>query len=459
MTARVLIVDDILANIKLLQARLTAEYFEVITATNGHDALEICAQGNCDIVLLDVMMPGIDGFEVCRRLKGNPQTAFLPVVMVTALDQASDRVQGLEAGADDFLTKPVNDVALLTRVKSLVRLKMLTDELAMRTSTTRELGLDEVQFLAEVDRKQRGKVLLVDDRRSSYERIANALSVENDVDLERDAQEALFRAADDTGYELVVVSLDLQGYDALRLCSQLRSLERTRLLPILLVIEADDEKRLIRGLDIGVNDYLQRPIDKNEMRARVKTQIRRKRFTDKLRDSVHQTMEMAVTDALTGLHNRRYLENHLASLVDQAINRRKALSLVIVDIDHFKSINDTHGHDVGDEVLREFAGRIRKNIRGIDLACRFGGEEFVIVMPETDSALAFMVAERLRERIADEPFMIAGGAKTIDVTISIGLSALTALDDTPASMLKRADEALYAAKRSGRNKVVCDEAA
>lgn len=455
MTARVLVVDDILANIKLLQARLTAEYFEVITATNGHDALKICSEGHCDIVLLDVMMPGIDGFEVCRRLKSDPKTAFLPVVMVTALDQASDRVKGLEAGADDFLTKPVNDIALLTRVKSLVRLKMLTDELSVRSSTTRELGLDEVQFLAEVDRKQRGKVLLVDDRRSSYERIANALSVEHDVDLERDPQEALFRAADQD-YELVVVSLALESFDPLRLCSQLRSLERTRLLPILLVVEAEDESRLLRGLDIGVNDYLQRPIDRNEMRARVRTQIRRKRYTDRLRDSVHQTMEMAVTDALTGLHNRRYLESHLSSLVEQSVARRKALSLVIVDIDFFKKINDTYGHDVGDEVLKEFAARIRKNIRGIDLACRFGGEEFVIVMPETDSGLAYMVAERLRQRIAAEPFLVSGGANTLDVTVSLGLSAINPEGDTPAAMLKRADEALYEAKRSGRNRVVTD---
>lgn len=455
MTARVLIVDDILANIKLLKARLTAEYFEVVTATNGHDALKICSEGHCDIVLLDVMMPGLDGFEVCRLLKNDPKTAFLPVIMVTALDQASDRVKGLEAGADDFLTKPVNDIALLTRVKSLVRLKMLTDELSIRSSTTRDLGLNGNDILKEVDNGRRGKILLVDDRRSSYERVANALSVENDVDLERDAQEALFRAAD-FSYELIIVSLAVADFDPLRLCSQLRGLERTRLVPILLIVEAEDESRLLRGLDIGVNDYLQRPIDRNEMRARVRTQIRRKRFTDHLRDSMHQTMEMAVTDALTGLNNRRYLESHLTSLVEQSIARRKALSLVIVDIDFFKKINDTYGHDVGDEVLVEFAARIRKNIRGIDLACRYGGEEFVIVMPETDNALAYMVAERLRQRIAAEPFLVSGGATALDVTISLGLSEINPGGDTPATLMKRADEALYEAKRGGRNRVVTE---
>ena len=122
MTARILVVDDIPANVKLLEAWLSAEYFDVLTAANGPEALAICQEGSCDIVLLDVMMPGMDGFEVCRRIKNNPATAHLPVVMVTALDQPADRVRGLDAGADDFLTKPIDEVALVARVRSLARL-------------------------------------------------------------------------------------------------------------------------------------------------------------------------------------------------------------------------------------------------------------------------------------------------------------------------------------------------
>ncbi len=139
MTARILVVDDIPANVKLLEARLTAEYFDVSTAHSGIEALAICERAQCDIVLLDVMMPEMDGFETCRRLKASPLTHHIPVVMVTALDQPSDRVRGLEAGADDFLTKPVSDIALLARVRSLVRLKMAADELRMRAVTSREI--------------------------------------------------------------------------------------------------------------------------------------------------------------------------------------------------------------------------------------------------------------------------------------------------------------------------------
>jgi two-component system, cell cycle response regulator len=457
MSARVLVVDDVIGNVKLMEARLTAEYFDVVTAMSGAEALAICDRAQCDIVLLDVMMPGMDGFEVCRRLKTNPKTHHIPVIMVTSLDQPSDRVRGLEAGADDFLTKPVSDIALIARVRSLVRLKMMTDELRMRAVTSKEIGIQDPapQELAEAGRN--GKLLVVDDRRSSHERIAQALADEHAVDIETNPHDALFHAADG-GYDLIMVSLDLNGFDGLRLCSQVRSLERTRNLPILVVVEAEDNMRLLRGLEIGVNDYLVRPIDKNEMAARVRTQIRKKRYGDRLRDNLQLSMELAITDALTSLYNRRYMESHLGTLIEEAAARGKPLSLLLLDVDHFKSINDGFGHDAGDDVLREFAVRVRKSIRGIDLACRYGGEEFVVVMPETDMAVAALVAERIRRRIAGEPFPIQKGAAAVEVTISIGIAALGSAEDHADALLKRADQALYRAKRDGRNRVVADAA-
>jgi two-component system cell cycle response regulator len=457
MTARVLVVDDVPANVRLLEARLSAEYFDVITAMSGQDALAICERAECDLVLLDVMMPGMDGFEVCRRLKGNPATHHIPVVMVTALDQPSDRVRGLEAGADDFLTKPIPEMALIPRVRSLARLKVVTDELRMRALTSREIGIQTPERDTISDTGRNGRVLIVDDRPASYERLAAALKVEHEVDVEPDPNQALFHAADGN-YDLVIVSLELEKYDALRLCSQLRSLERTRNLPVLGITEPDNTARMVRGLEIGVNDYLLRPIDRNEMLARVRTQVRKRRYTERLRDSFQMSIEMAITDALTGLSNRRYMESHLATLIEQAAARGKSLAALVLDIDYFKAINDTHGHDAGDDVLRDFALRIKRSIRGIDLACRYGGEEFVIIMPETDMAVAAMVAERLRRRIAADPFAIAQGSRHIPVTISIGIAGLRGKDDNAASLLKRADEALYRAKRDGRNRVVPEAA-
>jgi two-component system cell cycle response regulator len=457
MTARVLVVDDVPANVKLMEARLSAEYFDVVTALSGQEALALCERAECDIVLLDVMMPDMDGFEVCRRLKANPSTHHLPVVMVTALDQASDRVKGLEAGADDFLTKPVSDIALVARVRSLVRLKMMTDELRMRAVTSREIGIENPAREAIADTGKGGRILVVEDRKASWERLTAILGKEHEVEVEAEPTEALFRVADG-GYDLIVVSLGLENFDGLRLCSQVRSLERTRTVPILAIAEAEDNARLMRGLEIGINDYLIRPIDKNELMARVRTQIRRKRYTERLRDNVQMSIEAAITDALTGLHNRRYMETHLATLVEQAQARGKPLTVLVLDIDFFKKVNDTHGHDAGDDVLREFAVRLRKSIRGIDLACRLGGEEFVVVMPDTDMAVATMVAERLRRRIAADPFPIHKGERKVEVTISIGLAAVGGPDDGAANVLKRADQALYRAKRDGRNRVVADAA-
>ena len=457
MTARILVVDDVPANVKLLEARLSAEYFDVAVAYGGAEALALCERAACDIVLLDVMMPELDGFEVCRRLKSNPLTHHIPVVMVTALDQPSDRVRGLEAGADDFLTKPVSDIALISRVRSLARLKMVTDELRMRAATSKEIGLQNPECEAVLETGRDGRVLIVDNRANSYGRLAATLSVEHIVDIESNPNEALFRATQ-RDYDLIIVSLAMQDFDGLRLCSQIRSLERTRNIPILAIAEADNTARLARALEIGVNDFLLRPVDRNELLARVRTQIKKRRYTERLRDNVQTSIELAITDGLTGLFNRRYMETHLRTLVEQSVARNKPITVLVLDIDYFKAINDSYGHDAGDDVLREFALRMRKATRNIDLACRYGGEEFVIVMPETDMAVATAVAERLRRRIASEPFAIQQGARHLEVTISIGIAALSSAGDNAASILKRADQALYRAKRDGRNRVVPDAA-
>ena len=457
MTARILVVDDVAANVRLLEARLSAEYFDVVTAHDGACALDICARAQCDIVLLDVMMPGMDGFEVCRRLKADPNTHHIPVVMITALDQPSDRVRGLEAGADDFLTKPVADVALFARVRSLARLKMLGDELRLRAQTTREIGMSDALMEAVSDTGENGRVLLVDDRRSSSDRICDALAATQTVEVETEPHEALFRAVEG-GYDVTIVSLALDDFDALRLCAQIRSLERTRIMPIVLIADPDHNARVLRGLEVGVNDYLMRPIDPNELIARVRTQVRRRRYTERLRNNLQASMELAITDGLTGLHNRRYMEIHLQALLDQAASRDRPLSALVVDIDFFKKVNDVHGHDAGDDVLREFSRRLKASVRGIDLAVRLGGEEFVVVMPETDGSVARIVAERIRTKIAANPFPIRGGEAALDVTVSVGVADFLGAEDDAAGLLKRADLALYRAKNDGRNRVVADAA-
>jgi two-component system cell cycle response regulator len=457
MTARVLVVDDLTPNVKLLEAKLTHEYYDVLTAADGRAALDLVRSAAPDIVLLDVMMPGIDGFEVCRRIKGDPALAHIPVVMVTALSDVSDRVRGLEAGADDFLTKPVDDTALFARVKSLLRLKMAMDELRLREDTQGQLG-ELSAGDGSVEDLTGARIVLVEDNTISASRMTEAFADTGyAITLCTTAREALERGqAGDV--DLVVVNLNLANDDALRLCSQLRSHEATRQTPVLLVIGEGESERLAKALDLGVNDYIVRPIDRHELRARARTQIRRRRYQDRLRSTYRRNLSLALTDGLTGLYNRRYLDAHLVGQLGRTARTGKPLGVLLIDIDRFKAINDSNGHDVGDQVLREVSRRIAAHVRSFDTVARYGGEEFVVVMPDADAGAAMTVAERLRSTLADTPVAVSGAAvPDVPVTVSIGVAVTDDADLPPGEaalkLLRRADRALYAAKAAGRDHV------
>ena len=450
MSARILVVDDVEANVRLLQAKLEAEYYEVLTARDGAEALKTAADARPDIVLLDVMMPELDGFEVCRRLRADPATRHIPIVMVTALDGRRDRLAGLEAGADDFLTKPIDDVTLLARVRSLTRLKLVIDELRQREASGRRMGV--IEGVGARLNGAGGRVVIADDSATQARRIADELGVEHRPVLEPDPERALLAAK--ARADLLIVNIAARGFDGLRLIAQCRSDETTRHLPVLAVWEPTEKGRAVKALEIGANDLLSRPIDPEEMAARVRTLVRQKRYTDFLRHNLDHSLELAVTDPLTGLHNRRYMSGQLGALVRRAVQGGDPVSALLLDIDHFKRINDTFGHDVGDEVLREFAVRLATNVRAIDLACRLGGEEFVVIMPDSGLEGAARVAERLRVHISGSPFRVQGAEEPLTVTVSIGVAATLPEVDTPDALIKRADAAVYEAKRAGRNQVI-----
>jgi len=451
MSARVLVVDDQPLNVKVLEAKLTGEYYEVTTAVSGFEAFERMNELKPDIVLLDIMMPGMDGFEVCARMKADPELAHIPVIMVTALSEPADRVRGLDVGADDFLTKPINEIAMFARLRSLLRLKLVLDELRLRDHTSLQLGAPEDETF-NIDNGRDGRVLVVADAGDGAEMITEVLGRENTVTRIDDAHEAL-DATERDDFELIVVDLDMPKFDGLRLCSQMRSRDATRGVPLLMVINEGDDGRLAKALDLGVNDYIYRPIDHNELIARSRSQLRHKRYQDRLHSAYERSMSLAITDSLTGLYNRRYLTSHLDASLKRLTRESKSLAVAMVDIDHFKAVNDRFGHAIGDEILREVAARLKRGIRASDLAARLGGEEFVIVMPDTEIALAEAVISRLRQAISGVPFGLSDGGETT-VTVSIGVAATTGGSDTPENLLKRADDALYAAKRGGRNCVM-----
>src|SRR5258706_15459848 len=456
MPGRVLIVDDIPPNIKLLEAKLTSEYYDVITAENGNKAIDLARRESPDLILLDIMMPGLDGFKVCEILKSDAHTSHIPVIMVTALSDSADLVRGLEAGADDFLSKPVRDVPLFARVRSLIRLKLLMDVYLVREETSSRLGMLPPQPLLAQEDATHGRVLVIDDSEIDVANLIRTLTPDSHQIERLGSLEHGLAAASREEFDLLIVALHIKGGDVLRFCSQIRShvADRVRSLPILMIADDDDDVgRVAKGLDLGINDYILKPIDPQELLARVRTQIRRRRYQNRLRVNYEQSVALASTDPLTGVHNRRYLDTHLDQLLQRARANNKPLSVAFCDIDHFKKLNDSYGHASGDQVLIEFTRRLIRNLRSLDLVARIGGEEFVVVMPDTPPERARRIGERLRQKIEVEAFTVSG-AEPIAVTISVGVTTSRASDEHGLELIKRADEAMYQAKHAGRNRVV-----
>ncbi len=454
MSARILVVDDNPLNVKLLAAKLARDYYFVSTAENGLQALQKAQAEQPDLILLDIMMPEMDGFEACTRLKADPRTTHIPVIMITALSDTSDRVHGLEVGADDFLTKPINDTALMARVRSLLRLKMMMDEWRLREATAAQLSFPVVDTEKDEDFNN-AKILLLEDDPLDQKTVLDVLaSVQIAPEVAPSIDEAQKRASSG-GYDLLIASLDLLNADGLFLCAQLRALESTRTLPILLLARDDEIDRVAKGLDLGANDYLLRPLEGSELIARTRIQLRQKRHYDHLRQNYEQSLALALVDPLTGAYNRRYLDIHLPKVMGRSLESGRPLSVLSFDLDHFKHVNDTYGHQSGDVVLKSFVAKMMQSFRPTDLVVRLGGEEFAVIMPDAEHKTALSAGERLRKAVEAMPIPLPGQPEPLFVTTSIGAASLRS-DDTMASFLNRADEALYRAKETGRNKVVGD---
>lgn len=462
MSGRVLVVDDVATNRLLLRAKLSSAYYDVVVAESGTSALDIARREQPDMIILDVMMPDMDGFAVCAALKEDEETAHIPVIMVTALDTPEERVRGLEAGADDFLSKPFDDLALFARVRNLMRMKMMFDELRLRDLTSRELGLTDFVTEHEMEVETGGAVLLAPPSDASGASWAEALRDRLGLSpiLTHSEREALNLARLELPDLFVVHRSLIEGGDGLRLVSALRARPETRQAAILLVVEPGDVEAAATGLDLGASDYIEAPFDVNELVARVRSQLRRKRYSDRLRSNVRNGLMMAVIDPLTGIYNRRYAEQHMNRVMERARETGGAFAVLMIDLDKFKAINDRWGHDAGDAVLREFSRRLQENIRGVDLVARFGGEEFFVAMPDIDHEQAAAAAERIRGAVEGRPFEVTGTKEGLRVTVSIGVAIGTAEDGDPETIIRRADLALFRSKNAGRNRVsFCAEAA
>lgn len=444
---KVLVVDDQPVNVKLLSALLLSAGYEVFKAYNGEEALKLAHEGGPDVILLDIMMPGMDGYEVTRRLKEDPETRIIPVVLVTALEAVEDKVRGLDAGADEFLSKPVNQAELLTRVRSLAKLKRLQDELRSRSEAAGTEGIGP----EEAARPDKETVLIVeDDLRAArmYSTVISAAGYDTMVAMDAEGAMGILK---DTRPGVILLDIMLPDTDGLELLGRLKAEPDTDDIPVIMITALSDLETKVKGIETGADDYLVKPIDSQELIARVRASLRKNEVTRKLRSRLSVVSERSVTDPLTGLHNRRYMDEYLIRELSVAKRYGRSFSVMMLDIDHFKSVNDTFGHIAGDGVLKELAGILKGSVRASDLAARFGGEEFLVFLAGTGIDAAVIVAENIRGKVESHPF---ADVDSRPVTVSTGVTEYRPDDTDMEVIIRRADANLYKAKQSGRNRVV-----
>jgi two-component system cell cycle response regulator len=446
---RVLIVDDQPMNVRIMSACLEKAGYEVFKAYDGASALRISSESKPDVILLDVMMPEMDGFEVAEQLRKSPETNIIPIILVTALGETKDSVRGLNSGADDFLTKPVKLVELLARVRSLIKLKRLHEEV----KATTDLSSHSIDDVVDV-RREKSIILIVEDDEIAAkicEQILGTAGFETIIAATaQEAEDLLNKTAPD----LILLDLMLPDRSGLELLGILRREPEFENVPIIITSAIADLEMRVKGIDSGADDYLVKPVNSLELVARVKSNIHKYEVQQRLKRNADKLFILSMTDQLTGLYNRQYLKTVLEREIAASKRYGAVFSLLLLDIDHFKDINDVCGHLAGDSVLRELGQLLPGSIREIDVAARYGGDEFIVLLINSAADAAVAVAEKLRQSV--ECFGFAH-VKDMSVTISIGVTEGHVTDDGLESVLKRADEALYAAKRNGRNRVATDK--
>ena len=458
MGGKILIVDDVATNRIVLKVKLASAFYETVQASNGTEGLSLARQMRPDLILLDIELPDIGGIEVCERLKADPATRDIPVVMVTAFRDMNRKMQALRAGAEDVVWKPLDETVLLARLRSLLRARETTQQLGLRDSTYRELGFAEpAQSFA-----GQAVVALVAPRpdiAATWRRGLEPYLDTRFVILDREA--ALGDRSRHPVPDVYVVAADLAGQsDGLMLMSELRSRATSRYSAVCVMLPPDGQNTAAMALDLGANDLIEAGADPEETAHRIRTQIERKRQSDRLRESVAAGLRLAMTDPLTGLHNRRYALPHLARIAERAETAGRQFAVMVLDLDRFKAINDTFGHAAGDAVLVEVAERLKSNLRAVDLLARIGGEEFLVALPDTTPEAAQATAERLRRVIGERPIPLPKGEGNIPVTLSIGLAIGPGTErGSVDDLVNLADRALLGSKAEGRNLVTVGRSA
>lgn len=462
MSGRILIIDTIATNRIVLKVKMLSAQFAVDACSCQEEATAIIEKNRPDLILMNLSNPVEDPHEFCRRIKADPKTGAIAIIAIGVADTSRARLAALDAGADDVLPRPINDTLLMARIRSLLRAHSANQELLLRDSTSRTLGFQETPKPFETA----AHVTLLSTDRDVFATMTRALQQQLRLNMRQlEPNCGIKRAEVGPAPDLFIVDAGAvrSGQAAMfGLVSDLHSRAETRQSTLLVIAPPDQPELAAMFLDLGADDVVTRNTSDGEIMLRARALIRRKFMHDQMRDMVRDGLHAAVTDPLTGLYNRRYLDTHLPPLAEQSHMSGAELAVMMVDIDHFKLINDTHGHAAGDTVLVQMAKRLRENLRAIDLVARIGGEEFLVAMPRTTAAQAQRAANRLRRLVNCRPFDLGPQRPPSHVTVSVGVAVSGRCQSDPAQiqmMCEQADAALYAAKAAGRNQVAMTRSA
>ena len=451
-----MIVDDDTRNVKLLGAILRAEGFEIIPVYGGEEAIERVKRDSPDLILLDVMMPNISGFEITRLLKRETSTSLIPIILVTALDGQEDKIEGLKAGAEEFISKPVNREELILRVTSLIRFKNRYDNLQMKDrSESLYAGACAAENSAQKDGRKEGcKPVILINEENEMDRKTIEAHLKDESYLLRVAEsgEDTLKIAKRERVDVILLDILSPAAKGLQLCREIKSDEALKDIQILAMTHLGDLESRIKVYELGADDFLVKPINTQELSVRIRALLKKKGYIDHLKVGYERALRSAITDKLTGIYNYGYFEQRLKEGIKRTRRLDTPLSLLMIDVDDFKNINDTFGHLKGDEILKTVGALIRDSVREIDLAARYGGEEFSVILADTAADEAVKIAERIRKTIFEKASASLKRNSEMKISVSIGVASSPTDAFTMEGLIERADKALYIAKRSGKNR-------